>query len=363
MNKNNKRYIVIFAATLSFIIMACSCTSKRADNKVNDDNSIKVVTTLYASYDFVREVAGDNVCLTMLLKPGEESHSYEPTPQDIIAIQECDLFIYNGGENDTWVDQVLESAPDVRSLKMMDCVSELREEVVVEGMYDREHEGHHEHGEVDGHDENDEHNDTDARGNTDVHDDTDVHGEADEHEDEHDHEEYDEHIWTSPLNAVSIAEAIANELVVLDEDNADIYRKNCDGYVSELKDLDSQFRQIVQNAKRNVVIFGDRFPLMYFVGEYGLDYYAAFPGCSAETEPSVGTMTFLIDKMRENKLPVVFKTELSNDNIARTISEETGAKIRTFYACHNVSAEDFERGFSYLDMMRENVKVLKEALN
>lgn len=335
MNNLYKRYIVIFVVALSCIMMACSCGRKREDNKVNDDDSIKVVTTLYAPYDFVREIAGDNVNLTMLLKPGEESHSYEPTPQDIIAIQECDLFIYNGGENDTWVDQVLESAPDVRSLKMMDCVSKLREEVVVEGMYDREHEEHH-----GGHHE---------------------HAEADEHEEEH--EEYDEHIWTSPVNAISIAEAIAKELVVLDEDNADIYRKNCDRYVSELKDVDSQFRQIVQNAKRNIVIFGDRFPLMYFVGEYGIDYYAAFPGCSAETEPSVGTMTFLIDRMKENKLPIVFKTELSNDNIARTISEETGAGVRTFYACHNVSADDFERGFSYLDMMRENAVVLKEALN
>ena len=188
--------------------------------------------------------------------------------------------------------------------------------------------------------------------------------EEENHEEEiHEEAEYDEHIWTSPVNAISIAEAIAGKLGTLDPGNSDIYRNNCRRYVSELKELDDSFRQIVRNAKRNMVIFGDRFPLMYFVGEYGIDYYAAFPGCSAETEPSVATMTFLIDKVNENNIPVVFKTELSNDNIARIISEETGAGVRTFYACHNVSADDFRRGFSYIDMMRENAVVLKEALD
>lgn len=360
MGKSYKGYMVLLVTLLSCIALMCGCRGSSTDdngedNETDGNSMLKVVTTLYASYDFVREIAGDNVELTMLLKPGEESHSYEPTPKDIITIQECDLFIYNGGENDTWVDQVLESVNGVKFLKMMDCVSELREEQIVDGMYERGHGDHHGHGGEDGDNGHDGHG-HDGHGDE-------THEEENHEEENHEEAEYDEHIWTSPVNAISIAEAIAGELGTLDPGNSDTYRNNCKRYVSELKELDDSFRQIVRNAKRNLVIFGDRFPLMYFVGEYGIDYYAAFPGCSAETEPSVATMTFLIDKVNENNIPVVFKTELSNDNIARIISEETGAGVRTFYACHNVSADDFRRGFSYIDMMRENAVVLKEALD
>lgn len=334
---NKKNHIMDIVWLVSVALLLCmlftGCAGTNVSNSKAGDK-LKVVTTLYVSYDYVRAIAGDNVDVTMLLKPGEESHSYDPTPQDVIAINDCDLFIYNGGENDEWVDRVLESASGVNSLKMMDLVTKLYEEETVPGM------------QVDGH----------------------GHEHGHEHSHEHGHEEdseedYDEHVWASPVNALAIVQGITESLTELDSDNATIYEDNCAEYTAKLRRIDEEFRQIVASSKRTKIVFGDRFPIMYFTKEYGLDYSAAFPGCSAQMEPSVATMTYLIDDVRKDNIPVVFKTELSNDNVARVIAEETGAKVRTFYSCHNVSKRDFDRGYTYLEMMQENIEVLKEALN
>ncbi len=292
-----------------------------------EDGKLSVVTTIFPQYDFTREIAGEQVDLKMLLKPGEETHSYEPTPQDIIAIQNSDIFIYVGGENDAWVEDILDSVEeDLVTLRLMDCVDTVEEEYV-EGMKGA---GGHSH-----------------EGGT----------------EDHSVHEIDEHVWTSPENAALIVEQIRDILVREDPANRDVYEDNAKRYTEELAMLDGKFRDVVDHSQSNLLIFGDRFPFRYFADAYGLDYYAAFPGCASDTEPSAATMAFLIDKTREDKAPVVLKMELSSDNIANAVAEATGTKVMTFYSCHNLSAEDFENGETYVSLMERNVETLREALN
>ena len=314
------------------------CGTGRAEDaseKAQDDGRISVVTTIFPQYDFVRQIAGDSVDLKMLLKPGEETHSYEPTPQDIIAIQNSDIFIYVGGENDAWVEDILDSMPDagMRTLKLIDCVDTVEEEHV-KGM--QEQPGH-------------------------SHEEEEYHG--DETEEAHSVHEIDEHVWTSPVNASAIVDEIKELLAQTDPENRQRYEENAEAYEAELAALDAAFREVVDNAGRRLVIFGDRFPFRYFADEYGLDYYAAFPGCASDTEPSAAVMAFLINKVAEEKVPAVLKMELSNENIANAIAEATGTEVRTFYSCHNLTAEEFENGETYLSMMQKNVETLKEVLN
>lgn len=318
----------IYVMLICLAVVGCvGCSSKKQEG----ENEIKVVTTIFPAYDFTRQVGMDKVNVDLLLAPGAETHSYEPSPQDIIKISESDVFIYVGGENDSWVDDILSTIDlsNIKVIKLMDCV-EVVEEEYVEGMeQDEKH-----------HDEHDEHDD-----------------------DEHDHSEWDEHVWTSPINAIKISEKIKDILAEIDKENNQFYEENYNQYKGKLEELDQAFKQVVAEGKRKELIFGDRFPVRYFTEEYGLKYYAAFPGCSADTEPSAATVAFLIDKVKEDKIPVVLQIELSTGNIARTISEETGAKLYTFYACHNLTKEDFKAGKTYLDFMWENVETLKIALN
>ncbi|HJC75348.1 MAG TPA: metal ABC transporter substrate-binding protein [Candidatus Mediterraneibacter faecavium] len=320
----------------------------RADPADNaDDGKISVVTTIFPPYDFVREIAGDEADIKMLLKPGEETHSYEPTPQDIIAIQNSDVFIYTGGENDVWVEDILSSMPDsdLVTLRLVDCVETVEEEQV-EGMKGSA-----------GHDHDEEDYDDVHGGHTDEAD------EADGEDEEESPHEADEHVWTSPVNASLIAEQIKNVLSKADPDNRGMYEENTLAYQEQLAELDGQFREVVDHAKRNIMIFGDRFPFRYFADEYGLEYYAAFPGCAGDTEPSAATMAFLIEKVKEEKVPAVLKMELSSADIANAIAEATGTEVKVFYSCHNLSADDFENGETYLSMMQKNVETLKEVLN
>lgn len=272
----------------------------------------------------------------MLLKPGEETHSYEPTPRDILKIQNCDLFIYVGGENDEWVEEILESIDTgkFRMLRLIDCVDTVNEEHV-EGM--KEERGHN-------------------------------HGEEEHEHEEEDHGSHktltpDEHVWTSPENAMEIVKEITKVLAELDPAQKPIYEKNERAYLDRLEALDKEFRTVVSTAKRDVLLFGDRFPFRYFADAYDLKYYAAFPGCASDTEPSAATMAFLIRKVEQEHIPVILKMELSNENIANAIAETTGAKVKTFYSCHNLTAKEFAQGETYLSMMKKNVQTLKEALN
>ena len=307
----------------------------------------------------------------MLLSPGEEIHSYEPTPMDIKKIQNSDLFIYTGGENDVWVDRILENMGDKRpqTLRLVDLTDTVAEEVV-EGMMEErgEHEHEPEHAEDAGRDHEEagvegvghdleadhDHEEADAHGHS-----SHMHsGDSSEEE----HEEADEHVWTSPVKAAEITEAIAAKMAEIDPDNAESYMANAAAYVEEILKVDAAYREIVDNAERRTIVFGDRFPLRYFAEEYGLEYFAAFPGCSSESEPSASTLAFLIDKVREERIPVVFSIEFSNGNIARAICESSGAVRRTFNSCHNVTREQMENSATYVSLMTENLGAVREAL-
>ena len=313
-----KFFAILIALSLALSLAACG-EAPEADN-----GGISVVATTFAPYDFARQLVGDMGTVSMLLPPGSESHSYEPTPKDILEIQNADVFIYVGGESDAWVTDVLESVGEgVRAVTLMDCV-ELLEEETVEGMEAEVHD--HEHGE-EGHEA-----------------------------------EYDEHVWTSPRNAALICEKIAAALCEADPANASVYNANLAVYSAELAKLDAAFTGIVADGARKTIIFADRFPLLYFARAYGLTYYAAFPGCSEDAEPSAATVAFIIDKVREENIPVVFHVELANEDMADIVCDETGAVKRQFNACHNVTRAQFNAGVTYLDLMWENTEVLKEAL-
>ena len=295
---------------LILVILLTGCKIKKDDKKM-------IVATNFPAYDFARAVLGDTdtIELTMLLKPGSEIHDFEPTPKDMKNIIDSSIFIYVGGESDEWINDVLKNINKKKTklVKMMDLV-ELKKEEIVEGM------------------------------------------ESDEDDDE-----YDEHIWTSPANAIIIINYLKDEIIKLDPDNKDIYEANAKKYIDELTNIDNDFKDIVNNAKRHEIIFGDRFPLRYFVEQYNLDYYAAFPGCAEQTEASAKTISFLINKVKEDQIPVIFKIELSNGKIANTIADETN--VLEFNTAHNVSIDDFNKGITYVDLMKKNIKVLKEALN
>lgn len=303
-----------------FMLSALLFTGCASDKKAEDDNRVKIVTTIFPPYDFAVNVAGEYANVTRLLKPGAESHTYEPTPQDIMMIEDCDLFIYTGGESDAWIDDILSSidTDKVVFLKMTEVVDMLSEEIT-EGMETDEEEG--------------------------------------------EEEELDEHVWTSPENAIAITEAIAVKLCMIDPDNMVVYRKNADAYEAKLYELNEYYKVAMETAGRKEIIVGDRFPFRYLTHTYGLTYYAAFPGCSEDAQVSAKTLAFLIDKVKEDNIPVVFHIEFSDEKIADSIVEVTGAKKLELHSCHNLSQEEIDAGEDYISIMYRNLENLKEALN
>ncbi len=344
-----KRFTALFAAVgLSSVLLLSGCNNdKVAESKVEEEDKLSIVATIFPQYDFARQIVGDCADVSMLIGAGEESHTYEPTPQDIITIQNADVFIYVGGESESWVDGVLESfdTSNMKIINMMECVDVVEEELV-EGMEDAGDDEHFHDNEG----ENDSNGGVDKTqsGNATA--------------DSAEEAEYDEHIWTSVSNAQVITQKIADAVCSADKDNTEIYRSNCEKYLSDLSALKRKINGIVSNAERNTIVFGDRFPLRYFADEFGLDYYAAFPGCAEQSEPSVGTVAFLVDKVREENIPVIFKLELSNGKIADTIAESTKAEVLTFNSCHNMPLQDFLDGVTYLDLMEQNCEALEKAL-
>ena len=286
----------------------------------NKNEHQSIIVTNFVAYDFARAVLGSGNGVRMLVKPATEIHGFEPTPQDIIDISHADFFIYTGGESDEWVADMLKdnNIDEGKTIRMMDFV-ELKTEETKEGM---------------------------------------------ESEDEEEGEdEYDEHIWTSPLNAIRIIEAIRDRFVAKNPAKVDDYANNVATYTKRISKIDQDIRNVVADAKRKELVFADRFPFRYFVDEYGLDYYAAFPGCSDQTEASSSTVAFLINKIKTDNIPVVLKIELTSDALAQTVAAETGVKILTLNAAHNISQADYEAGKSYADIMEDNLSVLKEALH
>lgn len=327
------------------------------------DRRLKIVTTLFPQYDFVRQIAGDRVDVSLLLKPGQEAHTYEPTPQDIKRIQAADLFIYVGGDNDDWVDDLLDSqgtrAP--QTVRLIDLVATVAEEEV-EGMEDDDHD--HDH---DDHDDKDDKDDDDDRRrrarNLDHHGESRATQERATRETREDDDDPDEHVWTSPKNAIEIVNALKDTLVDLDPAGKSVYEKNAAAYVKELQALDAGFTKVTKNAKRHTILVGDRFPFRYLTDAYGLNYHAAFPGCSTQVRPSAATVAFLVNKTKELKLPVVLKVANSSARIAESIAEPTGAKILALHAIHNLTPAEVKAGATYLSLMKENVEVLRQALN
>ena len=374
LNKLKSKYVVLAALVLGILFMSsCSAADPQGSTASGGDDKLQIVTTIFPPYDFARNIAGRNADVSMLLKPGTESHSYEPSPSDIIKIMNCDIFIYTGGESDTWVDEILDSISengrDIRIIKMLDVVDNAVEEEIVEGM---------QAGllELNEHSEEEAASEIGGSGNGGGEDTARERSEEDgsnaaaEGSDEHEHEtesehahEYDEHVWTSPRRAMQIVDAISNAVIELDPDNIDEYQMNTAIYLSLLSDLDQEYREAIESSKRDYIVFGDRFPFRYLADEYGLKYSAAFPGCSSESEPSAKTVAYLIDRVREEEIPAVFYIEFSNQKIADAIAEETGAKKLLLHSCHNLTSEQMNNGVTYLDLMRDNLENLKEALN
>lgn len=361
------RKSVVFIVTISMILGMAGCgkTTEKEDNY-----RLKIVTSLFPYYDMARAVIGDvkGIDLKMTVTPGQDSHSFEPTPSDVIQMENADVLIYNGGSLETWIHTLLDSLNNKNQIqmKMMDYVDVLNEEIV-EGMDTRfEEHDHDEHSHKDDNHNKEKHKEdshSEEKHKEDNHsedssNDSEFHNEDSEEE----HEETDEHIWTSPVNEIIMTEKICETLSKALPEEKENFQKNAESYISQLKELDNEFRTIVENAKINEIIFADKFPLQYFAKEYGLKYYAAFPGCGSDMEPSAKTIGFLVDKIKEDNIKAVFYLELSSHIVADAIETDTGAKPLQFNSCHNITQKQFDSGVTYVDLMKENVNNLKIAL-
>ena len=313
---NKRTIIAICIFTMLVSISACGRLEKRNPDK------LFIVTTLFPQYDFARHIAGDKAEVKLLLSPGLEAHSYDPTPADIVDINESDLFIYTGDEMEAWVADIIKSLENEVNVLDVSSGIDLVKEDAEEEAYNHEAHNHKEHEHI-----------------------------------------YDPHIWTSPINAMIMVEDILDELIRIDSDNEDYYRENADKYLKELEQLDKDIREVVENAQIKTIFFADKFAMYYFVNEYGLDYISAYDSCSAETEPSARLVADIIDEVRECNANTIFYAELSNHKAADTISEETGRKALLLHSCHNVSKKEFKSGVTYLSLMRQNLENLKVGLN
>ncbi len=321
MNRPNRRAGRRLAAALCCLALClglCGCApAGQADGRP------VIVATNFPLYDFARTIAGERFAVRLLLPPGAESHSYEPTPRDILEIQSCALFLYIGGESDAWIDRILgtmgEDAP--QTLALIEWVDTL-EEAQSPGMTAPGHA----HGEPDG-------------------------------------REPDEHIWTSLRRAGAMAQAICDAVCGLDPDNSAAYWQACGQLVESFEALDERFAEMIDSAARRTVVVGDRFPFRYFAADYGLRWFAAFPGCSAQSEPSAATVAYLTDLLADEQIPVVFYLEFSNHRVADAIAEAAGARTAVWHSCHNVTRAQLQAGVTYLELMEQNYETLAEALN
>ncbi len=326
-----KKILILLMALLLTSECLYGCTSQKIQSGENDGH-IQIVTTIFPEYDWVKSILGDNKAeaeVTMLLNSGVDLHSFQPSAADILKISTCDMFVYVGGESDEWVDDVLKQATNKEMIiiNLLEILGNAaKEEEIVEGMQENERE-------------------------------------------EHDHEEeaeYDEHVWLSLKNAVLFVNTITEALTEIDSDHADSYKKNAQAYINELKKLDEQYQETVTKASFKTLLFGDRFPFRYMVDDYEINYYAAFVGCSAETEASFETVTFLAQKVDELSLPAVLTIEGTSHRIAETIIQNTAAKNQSILIMDSMQSttnKDVKNGATYLSIMQKNLSVLKDALN
>ena len=368
-----RKYLVVCLAVLLGISILSACGRTKAtevagqssvSGEVSSDDALKIVVTIFPEYDWVKQILGENsnAEVKMLLDNGVDLHSYQPSVDDIISISECDLFVYVGGESDEWVEDALAEGnkTDRRVINLLEVLGDqVKAEEVVEGM-EAEHDHDHDHGDAD---EDHDHEDADED-----HEDHD-HEDADEDHHDHDHEEeeeeMDEHVWLSLRNASAICEAIAGELGQIDPANSDTYMKNLKSYQDELAKLDQEYAGAVNGAKTGTLLFADRFPFRYLVDDYSLNYYAAFVGCSAETEASFQTILFLANKVDELNLSAILTIEGTDHKIAETVrnsTEKKDQKILSMDSMQGTTSKDVADGKTYLSIMKANLDVLKEAI-
>ena len=324
--------LAILLGVMSISIPFAGIHTAEAKTTEDTEKKLNIVTTIFPEYDWTRAVLGDRadeVNLTMLLDNGTDLHSFQPAVKDIMKVSSCDLLIYVGGESDQWIEDALESAQnkDMKTINLMEVLGDsIKEEETVEGMQESEHD--HDHG--------------------------------DEEE-----KEYDEHVWTSMRNAEVICDAIADTLEEMNPENKEIYQSNAEAYREKLSALDEEYQETVDNAKQKTLVFADRFPFRYLVDDYDISYYAAFSGCSAESEASFKTVTFLAGKVDELGVKSVVTMEKSDDRIAQTVIENTKAKdqkILQLNSMQSITSEEIADGATYLSVMEDNLNVLKEAL-
>lgn len=335
----------IFGLILAGAVLITGCTAKteKKDKGDNTKGKLKIVTTIFPEYDITRAIAKDKVDLELMIKPGVDVHSFTPTPQDIKTVQNSDIFVYGGTEHDKWVENLTKSIDmkNKKVVKLVDGIQQLEEESV-DGM---KHEHHHDDK------KEDEHN----------------HDHKHEKEDEHNHKgeekELDPHYWTSPKNAIQMVKTITNALVEKDPDNAEFYKENAKNYIKQLEGVDKELHDVVDNAKIKKVVIADRFPFRYLFKDLGLEYRALFSGCSVESTASAGQIKKMVDYVKENKIPVVYHIEMGKGELAETVAKNSGAKVKLLHSIHTVTKEDFDKGVTYIDLMKQNVEALKEGLN
>ncbi len=300
--------------TVLFVLMLIALLGLRAEAE-----GLNVVAANFPCYDFARQVVGGLGEVELLIRPGVEVHSYEPSPADILSVGQADLFVYIGGESDAWADSILSGFADGEgpaALRMMAAVTPIEE--ANDGAHDAP---------------------------------------------EYDEPEYDEHIWTSPKNAAAMVAALSDALCGIDPEHADAFRAAAADYTARIKAIDAELTQIVEGAARRELVFADRFPFLYLVRQYGLDYAAAFPSCTADTEPTPQTMLGLIQRVVNDGIPVIYTIELSTQAVARAIAEETGAAIRELHSMQTVTQAQFDAGETWVSLMQKNVEAIREGLN
>ena len=332
-----KKSILLLCGLLFLLagLTACGNTSPAADQETKGDEAqtdqLRIVTTIFPEYDWVHQIMGDraeNAEITMLLDSGVDLHNYQPTADDIVTVSQCDLFLYVGGESDEWVEDVLATAdnPDLTAINLLEVLGDsAKEEEIVEGM-EAEEEG----------------------------------------ESEEEGPKYDEHVWLSLKNAALLCQYIADRLGEIDPDGQADYKANAAAYIQQLNELDGEYQAMIDNAPLDTLLFGDRFPFRYLADDYGLNYYAAFVGCSAETEASFETVVFLAEKVDALNLPAVLKIEGGDGKLAQTIVDNTQAKtaqVLELNSMQSVTAEDVSQGTDYLSIMEDNLYILQDALN
>lgn len=335
----------IFGLILAGAVLITGCTAKteKKDKEDNTKGKLKIVTTIFPEYDITRAIAKDKVDLELMIKPGVDVHSFTPTPQDIKTVQNSDIFVYGGTEHDKWVENLTKSIDmkNKKVVKLVDGIQQLEEESV-DGM---KHEHHHDDKKEDQHNHDHKH----------------------EKEDEHNHKgeekELDPHYWTSPKNAIQMVKTITNALVEKDPDNAEFYKENAENYIKQLEGVDKELHDVVDNAKIKKVVIADRFPFRYLFKDLGLEYRALFSGCSVESTASAGQIKKMVDYVKENKIPVVYHIEMGKGELAETVAKNSGAKVKLLHSIHTVTKEDFDKGITYIDLMKQNVEALKEGLN